>query len=135
VLDTRPITKDRQPDPTQRRFGKWYICLVCVALGLLAAGGMVLRHNRPAPMDPRLEMIQAGQMMVRDSLPEGLRAAFAGEEETQVDSLPENKFLISGWVDLVTAEGRHDRQTYSVIVYRGDQKSWVGERLSVLPQM
>jgi hypothetical protein len=80
-------------------------------------------------------MIHVGQAFVRDSLTQGLRAAFADTQETVVDQLPDNKYMISGWVDLITEQGRQDRQTFSVVVYKNDLNNWVGEKVAVIPQM
>jgi hypothetical protein len=80
-------------------------------------------------------MIHAGQAIVRDSLNEGIHAAFGGEDETTVEAVGNGKTRISGWVDLYTDAGRHDRQNYSVIVYRDPSAGWVGERPTIIPQM
>ena len=82
-----------------------------------------------------MEMIHAAQAMVRGNLVEGLRASFSGEEEITVESLPDKKFMISGWVDLVTEQGRPDRQNYSLIVYKDYSGGWTGEKIAIIPQM
>jgi hypothetical protein len=101
--------------------GKWPLYLLYLMVcGLLVAGGFAFRGARPAKESPRMEMIHAAQAMVRGRLVEGLRASFSGEEEITVESLPDKKFMISGWVDLVTEQGRPDRQNYSLIVYKNE---------------
>ena len=73
--------------------------------------------------------------MVRANLAEGLRGEFAGEEETVLESLPDNKYMVSGWVDLLTEAGKHDRQNYSLIIYKDDMGNWSTDRVSVIPPM
>jgi len=82
-----------------------------------------------------MELIHAAQALVRASLVEGLRASFSGEEEITVEPLPNKKFMISGWVDLVTQQGRPDRQNFSLVVYKDEFAGWVGEKISIIPQM
>ena len=39
------------------------------------------------------------------------------------------------WVDVVTNEGVADRQNYSIVISRNEAGDWVGEKISILPQM
>jgi hypothetical protein len=136
VLDARPKLKERRERRNFKLSGKWPLYLMYLAAaGLLIAGGVAFRYSRPKQESPRLQLIHAGQALVRANLAEGLRGFFAGEEETVVESLPENKFLISGWVDLLTNEGRQDRQNYSLIIFKDDTGNWSTDRVSVIPQM
>ena len=136
MLDSRPLTKDRsyQHRLWKRLPGRWYLYALYVAVaGLLIAGGIVVKNARPAKADPRVVMIRAGQAIVQANLTEGLQTQFADDSETVVETLPDAKFMISGWVDLITKEGRHDRKNYSVIVHKADEDSWAGERVTVIP--
>jgi hypothetical protein len=101
----------------------------------LIAGGVAFKYVRPFKDSTRRQLITAGQMFVRQALDGRLRSAFAGEEETVVETLPDNKFLISGWVDLITEQGKPNRQNFSCVVYRNGNGNWVGEHISVIPQM
>jgi hypothetical protein len=105
------------------------------AAGLLIAGGVVIRNAKPTTGTFRNQMIQVSHTFVRASLDESLRAAFAGEEETVVEALPDHKFMISGWVDLITQQGTPDRQNFSCVIYKNTNDTWVGERITVIPQM
>ena len=109
--------------------------LSLVALGILVMGGVAIYKAQPAKESQRTQLIRIGQAAVRSSLAEGLQAAFAGEEETTVDPMQDGKTMISGWVDLITKVGRQDRQNYSVVVYKDPYAGWVGERVTVIPQM
>ena len=136
MLDSRPLTKDRSYRHRlwKRIPGRWFLYALYVAVaGLLIAGGIVVKNSRPAKVDPRVVMIRAGQAIVQANLAEGLQTHFADDSETVVDTLPEGKFMISAWVDLITKAGRHDRKNYSVVVHKGEEDSWVGERVTVIP--
>jgi hypothetical protein len=104
-------------------------------MGLLGVGAVALRISPPAPIPVRTQMIRAGQEIVRDTLNEGIHAAFGTEDETSVEPMADGKTMISGWVDLYTDSGRHDRQNYSVVVYNDPALGWVGERATVIPQL
>jgi hypothetical protein len=109
---------------------------LAAAAGLLVAGGVAIRSSNRTPKESvQSQMIHAGQNVVRNNLIEGIHPAFGGVEETMIDPLPDNKFMISGWVDLVTDAGKQDRQNYSVVIYRNEMNDWVGEKVSFIPQM
>ena len=136
MLEGRPKLRERpERVPSKRRPGKWSLYLLFLAAaGLLVAGGVAIHNAQPAPTSARQQVIHMGQLFVRQSVSEGLRASFAGEEETVVEDLPDHKFMVSGWVDLITNSGQQDRKNYSVVVHKNFQ-GWVGERVSVIPQM
>ena len=136
MLDPKPKLRERRSHAIFKRpSGKWPLYfLYLAAAGLLVAGGVTaIRHARPSKDSLRLTMIQAGQAMVRANLDEDLKASFGGESETVVEELPGRKFLISGWVHLITSQGQIDRRSYSVVVYKSEADNWVGERVSVIP--
>src|SRR4051812_31228883 len=111
--------------------------LFLVAAGLLAAGGVVVYRAQPVTAivgEFTSEVVQVGQQLVRQSLNEDLKANFSPETETVVESLPEGKTSVSGWVDLVTEDGRVDRQIFSIVVFKNAGGEWAGEKLHVLPQ-
>jgi hypothetical protein len=137
VLEARPKSnKERRQRPVLKFSGKVPLYLMFLAAaGLLVAGGIAFRHSRPNQESQRTQLIRAGQALVRANLAEGLRSFFGGEEETVVESLPDNKFLISGWVDLLTNAGQQDRQNYSLIIFKDDTGNWSTDRVSVIPQM
>ncbi len=73
--------------------------------------------------------------MVRQSLRGDLKTAFAGEEETVVESLPGGRFFVSGWVDLLSDEAPSDRQNFSIVVFKDAAGKWAGEQFTLLPQI
>jgi hypothetical protein len=109
--------------------------LFLAAAGLLVAGGFAIRGSHLAQVPVRTQILRAGQSIVQSTLAEGIHAAFGGEEETVVEPMSDGKTMVSGWVDLINDAGQHDRQNYSVIVYKDSTNGWMGERITVIPQM
>jgi hypothetical protein len=105
------------------------------AAGLLVAGGFAFRNSRPLQQSFRLEVIHAGQNLVKANLADGLRGMFGGDEETVMEPMDGNRFLVSGWIDVVTDAGAQDRQVYSVILYKDNSGNWTTDRVSIIPQM
>jgi hypothetical protein len=52
-----------------------------------------------------------------------------------VEAFPDGKVRVSGWVDLIGQDGKAERQSFSVVVYRNADNQWVGEAVTVTPQM
>ena len=135
MLEVRPKTKSRREHNSRGRFLIYLLCLI--SLGLLAAGGLAFRRARQANASTSgiPEEIRVSQEMVRQSIREDLRSSFSPVEETVLEKLPEDKTRVSGWVDVTTPAGIGDRQNYSIILFRNAAGDWVGEKLSVIPQM
>jgi hypothetical protein len=107
-----------------------------LAAALLSAGGVAIYRARPFTTARRgQEVILAGQRLVRESIPGGRKAVFCAPEQTVVESFPDGKFRISGWLDLMGPDGKAERQGFSIQVYRNARNQWVGEALSVAPQV
>jgi hypothetical protein len=137
VLEGRPKSRERRPVTDGPKSRKWPLyCLVVAAVGLLIAGGVAMWRAKPTPqMTGRQQLITASRMIVREAVSEGLGLSFAGEDETIVEALPDHKFMVSGWVDMFTPEGYRKRQNFSCVVYKNSNDAWVGEHISVIPQM
>ena len=132
--EVRP--KTRQRSSRRARNWKWSLYLLYfVAAGLLLAGGLAVYRTRPAaPVNANKELISVGQGFVRGEIREDYKINFSGEEETRVEHLPDNKYLISGWVDIISPAGVTDRQIFTCIIYKGPGNAWVGEKVAVIPQ-
>ena len=106
-------------------------------MALVGAGGMTAyRAKRAAPVVPGLpEEIQVSQVLVRQNINEDFKSNFSPPEETTVEHLPESKTRVSGWVDVVNATGASDRQNFTIVIFRNDVGDWVGEKISIMPQM
>jgi hypothetical protein len=110
--------------------------LLVFAAGLLVAGGLAVFRANPLTQTRRgQEVIMAGQRMVRESLPGGRNAVFCSPDESVVEAFPNGKVRVSGWVDLIGQDGKAERQSFSVVVYRNADDQWVGEAVTVTPQM
>jgi hypothetical protein len=106
------------------------------AAGLLVAGGLAVYRAKPLTQPRRSQgVIVAGQRLVRRSLPGGRKADFCSPDETVVEAFPDGKVRVSGWVDLIGQDGKAERQSFSVMVYRNANNQWVGEAATVTPQM
>ena len=117
--------------------GKWlpYALLVLVA-GLLLAGGLALYRATPfTPSRRGQEMVTASQQLVRASIPNGRKADFCPPEQAVVESFGDGKFRVSGWVDLTGPDGKAERQVFSVVVHRSASDQWLGEAVSLVPQV
>ena len=135
MLDSRPARNiQRRPAGAHNAPRTWprYVLFVFAA-GLLVAAGFAFRRAQPVTLSPRQEMIQAAQIMVRQHVDSELQTAFSGDEETSIETLPDNKFIVSGWVDLITKKGRPDRQRFSLVLYKNFNDTWVGEQIAVIP--
>ena len=136
MLDVRPSKRRDAPFWSLKGASwKWLLyALYLGAAGLLAAGGLAVYKASPRESTTNREMISAGQGFVRNAIREELKTSFAGDEETRVEVLPDHKFLIAGWVDIISATGETDRQDYSCVIYKTESDGWVGEKISVIPQ-
>ena len=134
--EAKPRRTDRRPVGRHKRPRKWprYLLFLTVT-GLLVAGGVEIRRLRPTRDLARHQLITVGHAAVREMIDVNLRSAFADDEETMVEPLSENKYRIAGWVDLITEGGRSVRRTFSCVIYRNSSGNWVGENVSVIPQM
>jgi len=135
VLEARPKLKDRpQHRAGLRRFRKaGVIALYVFPIGLLLTASLAVYRARPTADSPRNPMITAGQHLVRKEIDGEFQTAFGGFDETTVEPLPNNKYRISGWVDVISKDGIRDRMNFTCIVYRTENGDWVGEKVAVIP--
>ena len=137
MLEVRPQRKGRRRSSRHTARRKWLrYALLVFAAGLLVAGGLAVYRAKPLTQPRRgQEVIVAGQRMVRESLPGGRTAVFCAPDETVVEAFPDGKVRVSGWVDLIGQDGKAERQSFSVVVYRNADNQWVGEAVTVTPRM
>ena len=110
---------------------------VLVALGLfiMVVAGFVLAHSNLASEDNfRTELLNVGHQAVRDVIKEEFRTAFSGMEETDFEERADGKYVISGWVDLISEQGAIERQHFTCTLYQNDNGDWLSEDVSVTPQ-
>ncbi|MCU1232060.1 MAG: hypothetical protein JWP63_27 [Candidatus Solibacter sp.] len=108
--------------------------LFLAAVGLLLAGGVVLYKTRPPAGNTDKELVSVGQGFVRGAIRGELKTTFSGDEETHIERLPDRKFLVAGWVDIMAEDGSTERRTFSCVIYKTDSDLWAGENVAVLPQ-
>ena len=134
MVEARPKRKNRRQEPARPFLRRWAIYfLFLAAAGLLAAGGLAVYTSKPAADHNHL-LVTIGQGFVRDAIRNELRTSFSTDEETQVQALPNRRYRVSGWVDVVAEDGEHRRQTFSCVIYKNDSDDWAGENISVIPQ-
>jgi hypothetical protein len=108
--------------------------LFLAAAGLLVAGGVVVYHSHPASVSSDKELISVGHGFVRGAIQEELKTTFSADEETRIERLPDSKFLVAGWVDIMADNGTTERRDFSCVIYKSDGDTWVGEKIAVIPQ-
>lgn len=137
MLEVRPQRGSRRRSRRHGTRRKWlWYGLFVFAAGLFVAGGLAVFRAKPLTQPRRgQEVIVAGQRMVGESLPRGRKAAFCSPDETVVEAYPDGKVRVSGWVDLIGQDGKAERQSFSVVVHRDADNQWVGEAVTVTPQM
>jgi hypothetical protein len=105
-----------------------------VILLLLGVLGYILiakpwDHPQSSP-----EVVVAAQQIVLSSLRPGVKVQFGPDNQTEVAAYPDGKFRVSGWVDVPAADGRMERQAFTVVVRRAG-KSWISETILVAPKI
>lgn len=135
MLESRPKRDNRREYGAKPASRRWYLYgLVMVAVALLAAGGAALYHLRPLGDTTTNQLVTIGEGFVRTNIADGLKTSFSDENETRVEALPDQKFLIAGWVDLITEDGQVERRSFSCVIYKDSSDTWVGEKISMIPQ-
>jgi hypothetical protein len=63
-----------------------------------------------------------------------LKTAFSDANETSIVEESNGKFLVRGWVDLMSEDGRSTRQSYSVVLHRSVDGEWIANDIMVIPR-
>ena len=110
--------------------------MLCAAAAiLLAAGGMAAFFSRPVGRGTGAnELVAVGQGFIRNTIRAELKTEFSSAEETHIESLPDKKFLVSGWVDVISGDGEVTRQSFSCVIFKNLSNQWEGEQISLIPQ-
>jgi hypothetical protein len=137
LQDTRPRRESR---PRGRRSRSKLPVLAVYALGVIAVVGLVAGvaafvRSRAAAVSHEVEMMRAGQEAVRGTLASNVRAAFSDLTETTVEALPDRKWRIAGWVDLIDPFGHATRNDFSLRLYRSTSGLWTPEDIFVTPRI
>lgn len=109
--------------------------LVVVGACVLAAAG--IRFMRSAARNRtgiHEALVTLSHQAVRGTVRGDLRTAFAGDEETSVEPLAGDRYQVSGWVDVISAEGAAQRHRYSCTIYHDPGGALAAEDVSVVPE-
>jgi hypothetical protein len=60
---------------------------------------------------------------------------FSSGVETDVQKIGENKYLVTGWVEVVTVEGDMSHNGYNCTILRNADGDWVAEQVNILPSL
>jgi len=101
-------------------------------LVLFVMGAMAFyTFRREAPF--KNHAVGAAQQAVRQRLGPGIAIKFSPADWTRFETLPDDKFLVSGWIQAVDQSGRSISFTYSCKLF-AYQDSWAVESLDLLEQ-
>jgi hypothetical protein len=132
---TEDIQASSEPFVIPPRVRKWMLyALILVAAGLLAGGGVAIYRSAPEAASANSELILVGQNFIRNTIKDELRTTFGDANETRVEVLGGDKFLVAGWVDVVMANGSVARHDFSCVIHKTSSEEWVGEQIAVIPQ-
>ena len=106
-----------------------------IVAGLLLAGAVSMIRTRPAPVGPEVEVLRAAQAAMRRYLASDLKTSFSDLTETTIEALPDRKWRVAGWVDVIDRFGHVNRQSYYLRLYKNASGNWVGEDIFVSPLM
>ena len=114
-----------------RRTLAWLIVgTLAVSAGLAASLLLLFRSD---DRDPQ-EVVEATQDVIRQRFPQAAVIRFAPLGETHVESTDDAKYLVSGWLEIVTQDGERAKFDFScsMLVLPGGQ--WVSERVDLVPR-
>jgi len=110
--------------------------LVVAAIVVWAAYAAIQATRRAANFEPG-GPLQTAQAFVRQHLryelmDEGL-LYFRGPAETQIERLTGQRYLVTGTVDVIQADGQGVADHYSCTIRRLSNGDWAAEKIFVLP--
>lgn len=114
-----------------RRTLAWLILGTLAVSAGLAASLLLLFHS--SDRDSK-EVVEATQDAIRQRFPQAAVIRFAPLNETHVESTSNTKYLVNGWLEIVTQDGELAKFDYScaMLVLPGGQ--WVPERVDLVPR-
>ncbi len=102
---------------------------------MLLAGGFAIYRGKPMAPGRDQEIILVSERLLSEALLNGRKAVFCAPAETVVEAYPDGRVRVTGWLDLFGPEGKPERQSFSIVVYRDSARKWVCEAPSMAPQM
>src|SRR5262249_5883703 len=115
----------------RKRLLRLFVVAGCL-LVLFVMGAMAYYTFRKE-VPRRNHALVAAQQAVRQGLGPGIAIKFSPSDWTHFETLPDNRFLVSGWMQAVDQSGRSISFTYNakLIAFQGD---WAVESLDLLEQ-
>ncbi len=109
----------------------WLILGTLAVSAGLAASVLLLFHSNDR--DPQ-EVVEAAQNIIRQRFPQAAVIRFAPMDETHVESTGDTRYVVSGWLEIVTQDGERATFDFScaILVLPGGQ--WVSERVDLVPR-
>ena len=113
----------------------WFILILFLA-SLLVIAGFFLARTAPPKESFSAMLLKTSRNAVILSLREelNLKTDFSDANETSIVEESTGKFLVRGWVDLITENGRMTRQNYSCVLHRNANGEWVANDIMVIPR-
>jgi hypothetical protein len=108
------------------------LVLITVVLLAVVGAAFYLAASAPHSSDARLVKSIAEQF-VRQQIAQTGTPHFSNDGETNVERLPEGKYLVTGWVEVVTPDGGMSHSSYNCTIYRNTAGDWVADQVNVLP--
>lgn len=121
------------PVQDQRQF--LLILGIVVAFVLVLGGGVTyLALHRPhvSGLSPSLAAETFVRQQLSASKPDRLH--FAPQEEINVRSLGNGRFIVTGWVDTISAGGENQRIDFSCTLLQNPHGDWANEQLNLFPE-
>ncbi len=110
--------------------------LAGLILGTLVVGGgltaAITLLLRTGDRDSR-EVVTAAQRVLRERFPQA-EIRFAPLEETHVESKGENRYLVTGWMEVTDEQGAKATLDFSCIMLAIPGGIWVSEKVDVMPR-
>ncbi|MDE3167152.1 MAG: hypothetical protein KGN36_15220 [Acidobacteriota bacterium] len=115
---------------------RWRIAIfLLIGLSALGAGGYrYLRRRATRDGDLRDAMLTLTHQVVRGAVNPDLRASFSDAAETRIQPLSDNRYLVTGWVDLISAQGIAVRHRFSCTIYYDPGGVVAAQDVNVLPE-
>jgi len=127
--DRRRIRKKR-PKPGRRAL-RLFTLVGCLFVFFVMGAMAYYTFRREAPR--RNQALVAAQQAVRQRLGPGIAIKFSPSDWTRFETLPDNKFLVAGWMQAVDQSGRSISFTYNCKLF-AYQDNWAIESLDLLEQ-
>jgi hypothetical protein len=105
-----------------------------IAVVLLAVVGFAFYLAASAPHSSDVHTVKTvAEQFVRQQIAETGTPHFSNDAETSVERLPEGKYLVTGWVEIVSPAGAMSHSSYNCIIYKNTAGDWVADQVNVLP--